>query len=180
MTDPRLLLAMALAAAAGPSLLAYNVSPSPTFLNQALALALWGGFVAMAALSTPTRRPLRAAIGDAALPLAALVLVLGAVLWSWIPGGLPTGLALSAIGLLLATVLLLLSGAAVRGGTQAVVIFTLFCAAWVLTGLLNVVLGAVQVFASQLPDGTRIARFGLPGRAVGNLRQPNHLSSLLL
>ena len=40
MTHPRLLLAMAAAAAAGPSLLAYNVSPSPTFLNLALPLAL--------------------------------------------------------------------------------------------------------------------------------------------
>jgi hypothetical protein len=45
---------------------------------------------------------------------------------------------------------------------------------------LNAVLGAVQVFAPQLPDGTWIARSGLAGRAVGNLRQPNHLSSLLL
>ena len=34
-----------IAAACGPSLLAYNFSPSPTLLNQALALALWGGFV---------------------------------------------------------------------------------------------------------------------------------------
>ncbi|MCU0966243.1 MAG: hypothetical protein MUF08_14615, partial [Burkholderiaceae bacterium] len=60
MTHPRLLLAMAAAAAAGPSLLAYNVSPSPTFLNQALALALWGGFVAVAAVATPpTVRPAR-------------------------------------------------------------------------------------------------------------------------
>ena len=59
-TEQRLLLAVASAAAAGPSLLAYNVSPSPTFLNQALALALWGGFAAVAALvATPDAQPLR-------------------------------------------------------------------------------------------------------------------------
>jgi O-antigen ligase len=172
--------AVATAAAAGPSLLAYNASPSPTFLNQALALALWGGFVAVAALATKTAQPVRSAIGDVALPLAAVGPVLGAVLWSWLPGALPTGLALSAIGMLLAATLLLLSGAAIRGGSQAVPIFTLFCAAWVLAGVLNALLGALQVFAPQLPDGTWIARSGLPGRAVGNLRQPNHLSSLLL
>jgi hypothetical protein len=50
----------------------------------------------------------------------------------------------------------------------------------VLAGVVNAVLGGLQVFAPQLPDGTWIARSGLPGRAVGNLRQPNHLSSLLL
>ncbi len=99
---------MALAAAAGPSLLAYNVSPSPTFLNQALALALWGGFAAVAAVATTrTARPARRAARDAAWPLAAIGLLLAAVLWSWGPGALPSGLALSAIGLLLATALLL-------------------------------------------------------------------------
>ena len=36
------------------------------------------------------------------------------------------------------------------------------------------------MFAPALPDGDWLARSGLPGRAVGNLRQPNHLSSLLL
>ncbi|HLL17415.1 MAG TPA: Wzy polymerase domain-containing protein, partial [Rubrivivax sp.] len=37
-----------------------------------------------------------------------------------------------------------------------------------------------QVFIPDLPDGNWLAASGLPGRAVGNLRQPNHLSSLLL
>lgn len=177
---PPLLLAAALAAATGPSLLAHNVSPSPTFLNQALALALWGAFVAVAALASPGPRPVRHALRDTAWPLAALLLVLGAVLWSWLPGALPMGLALSAIGMLLATLLLLLGGAAVRASPQAVPIFALFCAGWVVAGVLNAALGALQVFAPDIPDGRWIARSGLTGRAVGNLRQPNHLSSLLL
>ena len=62
MTHPRLLQAAALAAAAGPSLLAYNVSLSPTFLNQALALALWGGFVAAASVPGPGYRSVRLAL----------------------------------------------------------------------------------------------------------------------
>ena len=40
--------------------------------------------------------------------------------------------------------------------------------------------GIVQVFAPEWPDGNWVARTRLPGRAVGNMRQPNHLSSLLL
>jgi hypothetical protein len=176
-----LLLAMAAAAAAGPSLLAYNVSPSPTFLNQALALALWGGFVAVAAVATPpTVRPARHAARDAAWPLAAVGVLLAAVLWSWGPGALPSGLALSAIGLLAAAAWLLLSGAAVRASAQAVPIFALFCSGWVVAGVLNAAIGVLQVFAPGVPDGQWIARSGLVGRAVGNLRQPNHLSSLLL
>jgi len=38
----------------------------------------------------------------------------------------------------------------------------------------------VQVFAPDLADGDWIAHSSAAGRAVGNLRQPNHLSSLML
>ncbi|MDP1534943.1 MAG: hypothetical protein Q8L92_15310, partial [Rubrivivax sp.] len=94
---------LAIAAAAAPSLLAYNVSPSPTFLNQALALALWGWFVAACAASASALplRPLRA-------PLLALALLAGAALWSWLGGALPASLALSGLGLIAAAALLLL------------------------------------------------------------------------
>jgi O-antigen ligase len=177
---PWLLAALAVAAAAGPSLLAFNVSPSPTFLNQALALLLWGGFVAAVALLAPSPRPLRGALREAWLPLAALAALMAAVLWSWGPGALPAGLALSALGLLLACVVLLLGGAAARASPRAAELFALFCAGWVVAGVLSAAIGAVQVFAPQWPDGQWLARSGLAGRAVGNLRQPNHLSSLLL
>ena len=177
--DSNLLKLAAIAAACGPSLLAYNVSPSPTFLNQAMALALWGCFV-IAAVPFAGATRLRHAGRDTALPLAALGLLLLAVLWSWGPGALPPGLALSAAGLLLATAVLLLSGATVRSGDQAAPVFALFCGAWVLAGVLSAGIAVVQVFAPDWPDGDWVARSGLPGRAVGNLRQPNHLSSLLL
>ena len=86
LNDPRLWAAAA--AAALPSLLAWNVSPSPTFLNQALALALWGAFLALSAPAAPGRGPwpLWAALGAVALAAA----------WSWGPGVLPSTLALSA------------------------------------------------------------------------------------
>ena len=173
-------LASAALAAAGPSLLAYNVSPSPTLLNQALALMLWGLFVALGALAIATAHPLRQALRDTRLPLAALGLLLLSVLWSWGPGALPFGLALSAIGMLLAAMLLLLGGAAVRASSQALPLFVCFCFGWVVAGLLSAGIGVLQVFAPGWIDGDWIARSGLAGRAVGNLRQPNHLSSLLL
>ncbi|WP_425256819.1 Wzy polymerase domain-containing protein [Rubrivivax sp. RP6-9] len=170
--SPRALLAIA--AATAPSLLAYNVSPSPTFLNQALALALWGGFVIAAAPGSG-----RASRGAGPL-LAALALLLAAVLWSWGPGALPMGLALSAVGLLLAAAVLVASGAGAHARPDAAQAFGDFCLAWVVAGVLNVGIAAVQVFAPGWTDGDWLATSGIPGRAVGNLRQPNHLSSLLL
>ena len=168
--DPRFWIAAA--AASLPSLLAYNVSPSPTFLNQALALALWGAFVAVTAPPTPGRGP--------APLLAALGLVGVAVGWSWGPGALPSTLALSAIGLLAATAVVVAGAAGAAARPDAQDLFAAFCWAWLVAGLCNVGLALVQVFLPELPDGEWVARSGVAGRAVGNLRQPNHLSSLLL
>ncbi len=165
-------IAVVIAAAALPSLLAYNVSPSPTFLNQALAFALWGAWVVVSQPTRPNRDvwPLQAAL--ALLTLAAT--------WSWLVGALPASLGLSAIGTLAATALLVAGGAGARGRANASDLFAAFCWAWVVTGVCNVALALVQVFLPEMPDGNWIAASGFPGRAVGNLRQPNHLSSLLL
>jgi O-antigen ligase len=47
-------------------------------------------------------------------------------------------------------------------------------------GLASVAISLVQVFAPAAADGSWVARSGIAGRAVGNLRQPNHLSSLMM
>jgi O-antigen ligase len=168
-------LLLAAAAAAAPSLLAYNVSPSPTFLNQALALGLWSAFVLACALPS---------IGRAALPLVAALSLVGAgAAGSWLLGALPASLALSALGMLTATIVLAAAGAAARSDAdadRALGAFTAFATAWLVAGLLNLVVAWLQVFAPGLPDGDWLASSNLPGRAVGNLRQPNHLSTLLL
>jgi hypothetical protein len=172
--DPRL--PLAIAAAVGPVMLAYNVSPSPTFLNQALAIGLWGWFAAQLGVLTPARD----ALHDTRALLAALGLVAVGVLWSWGPGALPSSLALSALGLLACAAVLAASGAAQRHASDAAGVFAFFCAGWLAAGLLSAAVALVQVFAPGWPDGDWVARSGLVGRAVGNLRQPNHLSSVLL
>ena len=58
--------------------------------------------------------------------------------------------------------------------------FRVFCVALLAAAIASGAIGLLQVFAPQLADGDWIARTSLPGRAVGNMRQPNHLSSLLL
>lgn len=167
-----LTVAAAAAAASLPTLLAYTLSPSPTYLNQALAFTLWAVF----ALVTAPRQPRR---GPWAL-WAALAVLAAAVAWSWGPGALPGSLALSALGTLFAAAVLVAAGAGARARADAESLFAAFAWAWVACGVLNIAIALVQVFAPAVPDGNWLAASGIPGRAVGNLRQPNHLSSLLL
>ena len=58
--------------------------------------------------------------------------------------------------------------------------FEEFCVALTVAALLGAIVGCVQVYAPGWADGNWIARSTVEGRAVSNMRQPNHLSSLLL
>ncbi len=166
------LLAALLLAASVPTLLALNQPPSATLLNQCLAVALWGG---VAVASPPGRLarglgPLLAALGVVAAGVA--------VSSGW--GGLPLSLALLALGLLAGTALMVITGADAAQGPRAAPAFAALAAGLLLAGLLGAAVAAVQVFKPGWTDGQWIAHSGLAGRAVGNLRQPNHLGSLLL
>lgn len=152
----------AAAAAAVPSLLAYNASPSPTFLNQALSFAIWAGFVLVSGAALVRR-------GQGAV-LVVLAVLAATVCVSWGPGALPASLALSALATLAAAAVLLVGGAGARARPQAQALFIAFCWGWVVAGNLNVVVALVQVFAPGLADGDWIAQSGMPGRAEGNLR----------
>ncbi len=160
-------------AATLPTLLTLATTPSPTFLNQAAAFILWPAFLLFAEPVPPGGRR------NAAL-LAALGLMAASVAASWGPGHLPASLALSALGTLAAALLMVLGGAGQRARADASDSFTAFCWGWVICGGFNLLIALLQVFLPELCDGDWIAASGYPGRAVGNLRQPNHLSSLLL
>ena len=190
------LLASSVLAAAVPTLVAFNQPPSATLLNQCLAVALWGGV----AVLLPPGRWVR---GTGPL-LAALVLVAAGAAGSCGWGGLPLSLALQALGLLAAAAVMVLTGAnAARpviptgpplaaaahrpdaaqvfaARTFAAQTFAALAAGLLIAGLLGAAVAGVQVFMPSWADGQWIAVSGLPGRAVGNLRQPNHLGSLLL
>ncbi len=166
------ILVLAIAAAAVPSLVVYNVAPSPTFLNQALACALWGGFVVVCTPRLPGK-------GAGALWITFGVMS-AAVLWSWGLRGLPQSLALSAVAVLAACALIVAAGLSASQRDDRETIFAIFCWAWVVAGVLNLAVAGVQVFAPEWADGRWIGIPNIRGRAMGNLRQPNHLSSLLL
>jgi O-antigen ligase len=165
-------------AVAFPSLLAFNLPPSATFLNQATALIGWAAVALVMAASAPIRvqRPR----GALAAALSALALILVSVIGSWHFAGLPSGLTLSAIGVIASTMLVVWVAAAVAQTGHGTAAFNAFCIALIVTGVLSTLVGMVQVFAPHWADGQWIATASVPGRASGNLRQPNHLSSLLL
>ncbi|WP_127996021.1 PglL family O-oligosaccharyltransferase [Piscinibacter defluvii] len=175
--DLRAWLVAAPLAVALPPLLAFNLPPSSTFLNQAAALIGWSVWLLLLAGMLP--RPTRPGPGLASLQgvfgLIALA-ALGSMIWA----GLPGSLGLSALGLLAAAALTAWIAAALRSAGHGERAFEAFCGALVLAGALSSVVGLVQAFAPDLADGFWVAATGAGGRAVGNLRQPNHLSSLLL
>src|SRR5438552_9819785 len=89
-------------ASAAPFMLAYNVPPSATFLNQALAFIGWGVLLLLLALAfgMPRLRPSR---GSVAL-LTALLLLALSTLASWQFFSLPAALALSSLGTIAAAI----------------------------------------------------------------------------
>jgi len=162
------------AAIAGPVLLAFNEPPSPTALNQAVAVGGWG--LALALVAGPWSA-LRAA-ACRGWPLFTTLLIAGAcALLSSTLGRLPWELGLSLAGMVMIALTVGAGGAALRPNAT---FWPAFFAAWLLAGAASVAIGLPQVFAPWLADGDWIARSGIPGRAVGNLRQPNHLATLLL
>jgi hypothetical protein len=170
--------ATACVAIALPTLIAFNVAPSATFFNQAAAFVGWGGFLLL--LSTHAPKWLGHWSQGLCALAAALAILLGAALAASLWAAVPWSLSLSSGGTIASALLAVVvgSGAARIGvGGRA---FRAFCIALVVAGIASSAIGLVQVFAPNLPDGDWVALSAIPGRATGNLRQPNHLSSLLL
>jgi hypothetical protein len=154
--------------------------PSPTLINETLSLAGWGMCLGLS-LGAP-------AAGARRQPVVLLLVALGilgaAVVGSWTLGSLPTSLALPPLGLiLLAGAVAMLGARAAQESGDGARAFAPFAIGMAIAGVLSAFVAVLQVYfagASFLPDADFLARSGLPGRAVGNLRQPNHLASLLV
>lgn len=149
-----------------PVLVAHAVAPAATVLNQLLAMAAWGvGLLSLSAWRVCTLH--------AAWPL---ITVTGFLSLTAIVSPAPTPLTqpawLTALGAL-ALAVAACSSTALKTTQQLAIGF-------VVLGAVNAIIALVQVFLPALADGIFIARSGLEGRAVGNLRQPNHLSTLAL
>jgi O-antigen ligase len=103
--------------------------------------------------------------------------VAAAALRSYATRDLPVDLALSAVAVMAIAAVVLMTGAAT---TRSPLLWAAFFAAWLMAGMAGVLIGVTQVIMPDAVDGQWIARTSIAGRAVGNLRQPNHLATLLL
>jgi len=168
--------AMAVMAVAAPMLLVDGLAPSATFLKQAWAVSGWGLLLAVAwqRIGPPARLGRGALAPWVALALVALA-VFASVGWS----AYPRSLGLSAVGAAMAAALVVLAGAAVTHAGRASLAFRAFALALVVAGGASLVVAQIQYFAPPWAELLGIALSSGP-RVAGNLRQPNHLGTLLL
>jgi len=164
------LVLIAVATAIAP-LVAKNMTPSATLYNQIAAVSGWG--LALAFLAPMIGRPRI----DCAL--IGWLLLLAAPFASIACNGLPLSLALEAAGLIGAALAIYAAGQGLTRDARSAA-FDWLCVGLLAAGLASVLVSLLQVFWPDLCDGTFIARSGLVGRAIGNMRQPNHLASLLI
>ena len=176
--DPPHALPMALAAVALPCLIAFNLPPSATFLNQAAAFIGWGAWLAVLGATLPSPR----VAGNR--PLGLLLAALGVMVLATVAGsawrGLPWTLSVSVAGAIAAAGVTASVGAAVLRAGRGPAVFGALCGALVVAGCASAAIGTIQVVAPEWTGGDFIAASAVEGRAVGNLRQPNHLATLLL
>jgi O-antigen ligase len=172
-----LAIACAFAAVALPTLIAWNVAPSATFFNQAAAFIGWGAFVLVLATALPRRFP---SWSPATLALLAALALCAISALAATSVGVPSTLALSSAGTILPAMLVAaVAASSERYGTSRAA-FQAFCIALTVAGVASALIGLVQVFAPRWPDGDWVALAANVARATGNLRQANHLTSLLL
>ena len=166
------------AALIAPPVLAYNRTPSATQLNELVCVLGWG-----LCLVTASRAPTAGARQGAVTTLfAALGLMCAAIVGSWTFGSLPMSLALPPLLCLVAACFVAALGARVAqgGGRDGLQAFAPFAIGMVAIGVISALIAVIQVYIPKWADGVVIAQTGIAGRAVGNLRQSNHLASLLV
>jgi len=169
-----------LLAVLAPTLLATHEPPSVTFYNQALAVLGWGLFVAV--LGVLPKASMQGPAGLALRGLSAVLLILAAEAFgsAFVWGALPAGLGMMGGGMSLAALLVLWAGWRSARSLDQDAVLEAFFGALTAAGCIGMVFALVQSFHPAWADGLFIAEPTMPGRAVGNLRQPNHFSTLLV
>ncbi|MCV2352560.1 Wzy polymerase domain-containing protein [Paucibacter sp. B2R-40] len=158
-----------------PFICVFGIFPSPTACGQSLSWIAWG----LAVLLLPSCT--LGAMARNLKPLLIFFAVFGfAVLVSAAILKIPLDYTYATLGFIAGALCVLYLGAAGGASPQAASLFNVICRSLILAGMFNAVVGILQVYASELTDGTLMVESHLRGRATGNTRQPNHLAYLLL
>ncbi len=158
-------------AAALPPLVAYALQPVASAFNQLSGLLCWGAVVVVLAMRPGQRR----------IPPAAwaLMVLLGAALATPQRATAPWTLPLINAGFLIESLVLMLCTARLAPADRELT-FRGLALGLLVAGVLSVVVCLLQVLAPGWTGNALVAYSGLVGRAIGNVRQPNLLASLLV
>jgi O-antigen ligase len=175
---------LAVLALVAPTLIAAHDPPSVTFYNQASAALGWGLWLAWIGKTAVAPSTDRSSPGRLGLMAMTAVLLMQAcqAMWAGATSPVPLGLCMMGAGLALGALLALHGGwrAGANHASGADALPALYFGGLALAGAIGLLLSLVQVFHPTWADGVFIAIPIMPGRAVANLRQPNHLSTLLV
>ncbi len=160
-----------LIAVAGPFLMNELVLPNTSHPNQILAVFGWG----LVLCAVPAQRAGVGALRDLRPLLLALALLCVGCLLSMATGGVPSSPGLAMLAMQLMAAALAWHGASVAA-FQPWAVFRPFAIAMVVAGVCGALVGVVQIFAPAAVDNHIVAALMYPGRAVGNLGQPNHFA----
>ena len=166
-----------------PLSLAYTVAPSSTVPNQLLAWLTWG--VVLLAFARRHGGAPASGLGVRQVCWFAVVVVATSLLgfaWGGMTGrAAPVGLlAPWVLSIVASFVVLMVARSSGDGALARASAADAMRRAVLITAALGAAVGALQVYAPQWTDGDFLATPPTPGRASGNLRQPNHLATLLL
>lgn len=155
-------------------MLLHALPPNPSAINNLVGVALWGMVLVVLARSPSWVRLRMSAVGWA------LLLLLLAALAGPFFRGVPWSVAVNALGMLLAALLVLLAAQRVAPKNRSSWFEALVVGA-LLAASLNVMVSWIQLFASDWTGGqSLVSSTDTMGRSTGNLRQPNHLATLLV
>jgi O-antigen ligase len=174
-SSPQVRLVAFLFAVTVPVLLNKALPPMVTHTNEMAAVFGWGLVLCVFPATVDARRSWRAA-WPVVLPLALCAL---ACAYALVAHRLPSDPSIPTIGMLAIAALVAMHGASV--GLDGIARnFKPFAVALAVAGMCSAVIACIQVFAPQWADGSIICRSAWPGRASGNVGQPNHLADVLL
>ncbi|HET7864819.1 MAG TPA: Wzy polymerase domain-containing protein [Burkholderiaceae bacterium] len=182
-------LLLVLLAVAVPLLIGGSLSPSSTFFNQVCAVFGWGLALALwdQAAGPVQRNHTMPRLDRRGASLACLLAALAVLLLAILASAAPVGQRLAPwVCVALAAVTALASAQGVAQAAPAASASRLqalppaVLLALLFAGLYSVLAGLLQVFLPDWTDGHFFAHRTAEGLAIGNIRQPNQLSTLLL
>ena len=154
-----------------PFLFVYHIEPSTTVFGGLLSVGLWAAFAIALAMRQRIAGPLRGP------EIAWIIFLLATLVSQCMAGGGLSG-TLQSAAMIVAAALATHVGMQLQRPARVQLLQAVMWGLLV-AGTLSALIALVQVFFNPDRDTFWLASSPLAGRAIGNMRQPNHLAALL-